>query len=184
MLKLTTSSGRMYYHSPYFTIFENTTIVDLIQKINVSKIIRIVDDESEVNFKYKGCFYMMPVHSNVILLDDLSYQLYHLNEDTKILDLLCEEYICLQCMTGDIDFTFEFKYYSDGKLIRTFKFFEEPFGKEYGKVTVDYGDLLNNPSPSKDFKDIDKTIIDLVYDLGHEFLKDQSNLRNYYYEKV
>jgi hypothetical protein len=86
------------------------------------------------------------------IADDFRYTLWHNPRTAEMIEELSQSFDIFQCSIGDIDDSFEFAYYREGKLVRKFVFEHNVF-KGTKIVRNDVGaKLLREPKTFEDLK--------------------------------
>jgi hypothetical protein len=91
-----------------------------------------------------------------MVADDWFYTLWHMSSTRPAIEKLGRNYEVFACSINDWDYSFEFVYYSDGRLVR--RYVVKDLGFRRGQVVENFGEPL--PGESVAFREADE--LDIV----------------------
>ncbi len=174
-------NGRWWYSSPYFIFIKNireSTLFALLEKEGIT-ILEKLDTFHPIRHKYE--FFISHWKDWATIMDNWWYSLSWYNQRNSIFDKIGKDYEVFECMVGDVDHSFSFKYQKKGKIIRHLEVSNLSYKKGDLKIEIDEGSPL--PGEAK-FLKLDgqyEKIINILYEQGIEFPKDIENGGGYIY---
>ncbi|MEM1216368.1 MAG: hypothetical protein AAGJ82_11820 [Bacteroidota bacterium] len=114
-------------------------------------------------------------------MDNWYYSLYHLNANYAFVDQLGDQVDIFQCSVGDADHSFDFKYYKDGQLRRSYCATNPSYRKGELEITVDVGASL--PSEHLYLKSDDEfdKVLNIAFAQGAKLSPNPADIRAYSY---
>ena len=145
-------------HSPYFIFIKgisNKTDETILQLFGFQEIeqVSIQQDRND-----KNCIYFYKDGDWVHLMDNYYYTHWHLKDFNSRIYELGKEYEIFTCRLKDVDESYDFIYFKNGKLKREYLSYSPDYTEII--VTADYGDKLAGESvPSSFQNDYDRPLL-------------------------
>lgn len=115
------------------------------------------------------------------VVDDWTYTLWH----THVIEVLHKQLPGAEvfaCSIGDCDDSFDFRYYSSGRLLRKFVVDDPSFNRQKRKVTIDEGDPLLGEQALDKIESDQEYVLSLAKNVGVNIRHDLSAVRSYVYQ--
>jgi|GEM_PF-1511863 len=179
--KIELKSGRWCYHSPYFIFIRNInedTIFNLLEQEGIT-VSEKFDSSDPTRYEYE--FFIVYWNDWAIIMDNWWHSLSQYNEKNLIFDKFGKDYEVFECMVGDVDHSFSFKYQKNGKVIRHLDVSNLSYSKGDLKIEIDEGHPLKGEAKFLKVDGEYEKVINILYEQGIEFPEDIKNGNCYKY---
>ncbi len=116
------------------------------------------------------------------IADDLRYHLWHRRDAVEALHRFRPDATIFACSRGDCDYSFDFKYYDDGRLLRHFEVADPNYNKRPIKVITDLGTPLPGEKPLDRIEDEMNYLLAIAESLGVNTQHRSGAVRCYAYD--
>jgi len=123
-------------------------------------------DKLPPGVRYRNPVYIIRGQEWVHIMDNGSYYLWHLTEIRTRLAELGNRYELFYCSVGDIDYSFDFCYYQNGRLIRHYVVPAPTFNPNKLVVEKDMGEPLPGELQALQYREPYNMIMALAHSLG------------------
>jgi hypothetical protein len=167
-------------HSPYFIFIRAVGSLSDIEVLNLLGLgefvlVPLVSDWS------KPHIYLTEDHNWIHVADDWRYSLWHKGRHQLVENLhrSIPEVSIFACSVGDSDHSFEFAYYSTGRLLRHHTVEDKLYDKQKRVVTENFGEPLPGERKLTDIQDEQEYVLALASGLGVKMNHDLASIRCY-----
>lgn len=174
-------TGRSIYDSPYYIFVKDngeSSFLNLLSKYDIAY------ELNQIKHIARGDrfeFYVSSLNGWTTIMDNWWYSLYHLDCKYPFIDDLGKKYELFQCVVGDSDHSFGFKYHVNGKLRRHYEVSNPSYRRDDLRVEVDIGRKLEYESDCLAVGEEYEKVLNLAFESGVKLSKDSTIIQSYNY---
>jgi len=128
------------FHSPYFIFIKNLTEINDLDILNLLDLKGYVQENDENISSIYNEIYLAKVKDWIHIMDNFSYDHWLSKKFRENIEELGKYYEIFNCSVGNIDSSFEFSYYKNGKKAREYVVESPHYEDEI--VTINFGHPL------------------------------------------
>ena len=164
-------------NSPFFTFIkgiEQNSFINTLKLFDLSN--RTLVDYEKAKYN-DDCIFLFRDKIWVHIMDNFSYSHWHSKNFKLKIEELGKSFEIFSFSVGDVDFSFEFRLFRNGGLVREYIVESPNFNDEI--ITKNFGKPLKGEEKGLQKKDQLMRVIHIAQSLGIEFPKNQSEINCY-----
>jgi hypothetical protein len=178
-IKLTT--GKTAFYSPYFIFIRDESLIffiDLLERYGIDIEVKSGREKSREN---PHEFYVSIEGEWIAVMDNWFYSLFHLNRRLAFVDELGISKDVFQCVVGDSDYSFGFKYYKDGIIRRDYYVANPSYRKGDLVLKANLGEPLIGERTYLRSNGGYEKVLNIAFEQGISLSKNMKKIRAYKY---